>query len=103
VLTAQDLGAGLMPIFDLTDPVCRGRLADPLKTIEADLTRAGTFASRFGSPTLSMFVPSKLMVVRSVLGQVQKARGGTSAAEMPASASVAATSGSPKRWWEFWK
>lgn len=96
VLTAQDLGAGLMPVFDLTDPVYLQRLAGPLKTIEADLARAGTFASRAGSPTLGMFVPSKLMVVRSVLGKVQKAGG-------DASASTIVTLGSPKKWWQFWK
>lgn len=96
MLTGQDLGAGLMPVFDLTDPVYLQRLAGPLEAIEADLARAEAFASRAGSPALSMFVPSKLMVVRSVLGKVQKAGGDESA-------SMIVTPGSPKRWWQFWK
>lgn len=84
VMTAQDLGAQLAATFDLSEARCLERLADSLKTIEADLTRAGAFTGKAASPTLIIFVPSKLMVVKSVLAHLQEARGGTSAAKTAA-------------------
>jgi hypothetical protein len=72
-MTAQDLGAKLMIVFSLKGFGSLERLADPLKAIEADLTRAEAFVSKPGlPPALYMFVPSKLMVVKSVLGHLQK-------------------------------
>jgi hypothetical protein len=79
VMTAQDLGARLAAALDLSEGCYLQRLAGPLQTIEADLTRAGALAGKAASPALITFVPSKLMVVKSVLGHVQKAGGATPA------------------------
>ena len=84
VMIAQDLGSRLTAVFDLSEARCVEQLADSLKTIEADLNRAETFAGKAASPTLIIFVPSKIMVVKSVLAHLQKARGVTSAAKTAA-------------------
>jgi len=76
VLVDQDLGHRIAGIFGLTDPSWLERLVDPLKRIEADLTRAEPFAGEAASPTLQAFVGSKLMVVKSALSHVRKTVGG---------------------------
>lgn len=100
-MTAQDLGAKLTAVFDLKEPGALGQLRGPLKAIEADLTRVSALVTPASPPALGMFVPSKLMIVRAVLGHVQKQE----------SAGAATTIGQPgtqpdasvrRPWWKVW-
>jgi hypothetical protein len=92
VMTNSDYGARLfLPVAKLSDPDCLARLIDPLRTIEQNLKRASKFTGRSASPTLQMFVPSKLQLVRSILADVQTRSGRMQQKE------------EKKKWWQPWK
>jgi len=72
LLVKQDLGKHLfLAEARLHDPVCRVRLIDPLKAIEADLIRAKKFTGKTASRVLPIFVPSQLETVRTILASLQ--------------------------------
>lgn len=90
VMTAQDLGARLTAVFSLSAPGALEQLRHPLKAIEADLTRASALVTSASPPGLGVFVPSKLMVVRAVLGHIQKKTGVATTIAQPGAQSSAA-------------
>lgn len=105
VLANADLGHHLVPAMGLTEYRCLERLADPLNGIEADLNRTAALAGKVDSPSLKIFPPHGLMVVRAVLGHVQKAAQDVS----PGKTVTAHTAPPPnlpsedrKRLWKFW-